>query len=55
MKKLIVAVVGLAVFAPGAFAASSHFLKVSPSKVGPGPDRHRVRLGRSRLPDRAQG
>lgn len=36
MKKLIVAVVGLAVFAPGAFAASSHFLKVSPSKVQQG-------------------
>ncbi len=37
MKKLIVAVVGLAVFAPGAFAAtSSHFLKVSPTKVGQG-------------------
>ena len=36
MKKLIVAVVGLAVFAPGAFAASSHFLKVSPSKAAQG-------------------
>jgi hypothetical protein len=36
MKKLIVAVVGLAVFAPGAFAASSHFVKVSPGKVQQG-------------------
>jgi hypothetical protein len=37
MKKLIVAVVGLAVLAPGAFAASSsHFLKVSPSKAAQG-------------------
>jgi hypothetical protein len=37
MKKLIVAVVGLAVVAPGAFAASpSHFLKVSPSKAAQG-------------------
>src|SRR5579884_2767788 len=36
MKKLIVAIVGLAVFAPGAFAASSHFVKVSPSKVQQG-------------------
>jgi hypothetical protein len=36
MKKLIVAVVGLAVFAPGAFAASSHFLKVSPAKADQG-------------------
>ena len=33
MKKLIVAIVGLAVAAPAAFAASpSHFVKVSPSK-----------------------
>jgi hypothetical protein len=37
MKKLIVAVVGLAVFAPGAFAASSsHFLKVAPAKAAQG-------------------
>jgi hypothetical protein len=37
MKKLIVAVVGLAVFAPGALAASSsHFLKVTPSKAAQG-------------------
>jgi hypothetical protein len=37
MKKLIAAVVGLAVFAPGAFAASSsHFVKVSPSKAAQG-------------------
>jgi hypothetical protein len=37
MKKLIVAVVGLAVFAPGALAASSsHFLKVTPSKPAQG-------------------
>lgn len=35
MKKLIAALVGLAVFAPGALA-SSHFLKVSPSKTNPG-------------------
>jgi hypothetical protein len=32
LKKLIVALVGLAVFAPGALAAS-HFVKVSPGKV----------------------
>ena len=37
MKKLIVAVVGMALFAPGALAASSsHFLKVSPAKVAEG-------------------
>jgi hypothetical protein len=36
MKKLIGAVVGLAVFAPGAFAASSHFVKVSPGKAAQG-------------------
>lgn len=37
MKKLIVAVVGLSVFAPGALAAtSSHFLKVTPSKAAQG-------------------
>lgn len=35
LKKLIAALVGLAVFAPAALAAS-HFLKVSPSKVGVG-------------------
>lgn len=35
MKKVVAAVVGLAVFAPSALAAS-HFLKVSPSKVNPG-------------------
>lgn len=35
MKKLIAALVGLAVFAPAAMA-SSHFLKVSPSKVAVG-------------------
>jgi hypothetical protein len=32
LKKLIVALIGLAVFAPGALAAS-HFVKVSPGKV----------------------
>jgi hypothetical protein len=37
MKKLIVAVVGMALFAPGALAAtSSHFLKVSPAKAAQG-------------------
>lgn len=37
MKKLIVAIAGLAVLAPAALAASpSHFLKVSPSKVAQG-------------------
>ena len=36
MKKLIIAVVGLAVFAPGAFAASSHFVKVAPGKAQQG-------------------
>src|SRR5947209_7780733 len=37
MKKLIVAIVGLAALAPGALAASpSHFVKVSPSKVAQG-------------------
>ncbi len=37
MKKLIVAIVGLAVLAPAALAASSsHFLKVSPSKAAQG-------------------
>ena len=37
MKKLIVAIVGLAVLAPAALAASSsHFLKVSPSKATQG-------------------
>jgi hypothetical protein len=35
LKKLIAALVGLAVFAPAALA-SSHFLKVSPSKTNPG-------------------
>lgn len=35
MKKLIAALAGLAVFAPTALAAS-HFVKVSPSKVGVG-------------------
>ena len=35
MKKLIAALVGLAVFAPAAMA-SSHFLKVSPSPVAAG-------------------
>ena len=35
MKKLIAAVVALAVFAPAALA-SSHFLKVSPTKLAPG-------------------
>jgi hypothetical protein len=35
LKKLIAALVGLAVFAPAALAAS-HFLKVSPSKVAVG-------------------
>lgn len=37
MKKLIVAVVGMALFAPGALAASSsHFVKVAPAKVAEG-------------------
>lgn len=37
MKKLIVAVVGMALFAPGALAAtSSHFVKVSPAKAAQG-------------------
>ena len=35
MKKLIAALVGLAVFAPAALA-SSHFIKVSPGKVDQG-------------------
>ena len=35
MKKLIAALVGLAAFAPAALA-SSHFVKVSPSKASPG-------------------
>ena len=42
MKKLIVAVVGMAALAPAALAASpSHFVKVSPSKAVQG---HTVRL-----------
>ncbi len=37
MKKLIVAAVGMALFAPSALAASSsHFLKVSPAKAAQG-------------------
>ncbi len=37
MKKLTAILVGLAVFAPAALAASSsHFLKVSPGKTNPG-------------------
>ena len=36
MKKLIVAVVGLAIFAPGALAASSHFVSVTPKKAAQG-------------------
>lgn len=36
MKKLIAALVGLAVCAPGALAASSHFLKVSPGNIAAG-------------------
>jgi hypothetical protein len=36
LKKLIAALVGLAIVAPGALAVSSHFLKVSPSKVPAG-------------------
>jgi hypothetical protein len=36
LKKLIAALVAFAVFAPAALAASSHFLKVSPSKTNPG-------------------
>lgn len=36
MKKVIGALAGLAVFAPGALAASSHFIKVTPSKANPG-------------------
>jgi hypothetical protein len=35
LKKLIVALIGLAAFAPTALAAS-HFVKVSPGKVRPG-------------------
>jgi hypothetical protein len=35
VKKLVVALIALAVFAPGALAAS-HFLKVSPGKVAAG-------------------
>jgi hypothetical protein len=35
LKKLIAALVGLAVFAPSALAAS-HFIKVTPGKVAPG-------------------
>ncbi len=35
MKKLIIALTALAVFAPGALAAS-HFVKVTPSKVAAG-------------------
>ena len=35
MKKVVVALIGLAVLAPGALAAS-HFVKVSPGKVGAG-------------------
>jgi hypothetical protein len=36
MKKLIVAIVGLALLAPGALASSSHFLKVSPKRAAQG-------------------
>jgi len=36
LKKLIAALVGLAICAPGALAASSHFLKVSPSSAAAG-------------------
>jgi hypothetical protein len=36
LKKLLVALVALAVFAPAALASSSHFLKVSPGKVRQG-------------------
>jgi hypothetical protein len=36
VKKLVAALVALAVFAPAALAASSHFLKVSPGKAHPG-------------------
>jgi len=36
LKKLTAAFVALAIVAPGALAASSHFLKVSPSKVPAG-------------------
>jgi hypothetical protein len=36
LKKLIAALACLAAFAPGALAAASHFLKVSPSKTHPG-------------------
>jgi methionine-rich copper-binding protein CopC len=36
LKKLIAVLVALTVCAPGAFAATSHFVKVSPSKVAAG-------------------
>ena len=36
MKKLIAPLVALAVCAPSALAATTHFLKVSPSKTNPG-------------------
>jgi hypothetical protein len=36
LKKLIAAFAACAAFAPGAFGAASHFLKVSPSKTHPG-------------------
>ena len=36
MKKLLAALITLAAFAPAAVAASSHFLKVTPSPTHPG-------------------
>jgi hypothetical protein len=36
LKKLTAALACLAVFVPGALAAASHFLKVTPSKTHPG-------------------
>ena len=36
MKKLVIALMALAAFAPAALASSSHFLKVAPGKVKPG-------------------
>ncbi len=36
MKKLVAAIVSLAIFAPSALASASHFLKVSPNNTSPG-------------------
>lgn len=52
MKKVIGAIAGLAMFAPGALAATTHFVKVSPNKTNPGKTitvsgsvGHRCRIG----------